>query len=476
MDKAEAQARTFSGKFAKRDDQLAAILADPILGFGPNIRFDYSKDRFFIFDGVRWVMDNTELHKYMMSETTRSLVMNPGFSADDIKNILPLLDDRTKRSVLAAFKIRREIATDGNEWDIDPHLIGFNNTVLDLTGGTIRERPGEPELLVSKSVGVDFDPNADCPKFKWFINDIMSDPNGNPRPDLVQYLYRFLGYALLGHTKEQKFWMWVGTGANGKGVLARTIAHVLGEYADTPSDTLYMRTRQGSASSNQARPDLVRLQSVRFTYMSEPPGGQFNEELLKAHTGEDDVLARDLYKSATQMAKFKVSHKIVFLTNDPPTTDDTGISMRRRARVVQFERSYEKKPDKALEDILRTEKQGILNLMIANAVAYLQQGLDEPQEVSDWSEAYIRENDPLADFFDERCIADAGEKTAGGRLYKAYEEWAEARGLDRVSMNQFAKACATRYKKRRERSSNVYVGVRLLNAMELAENDGEDDG
>jgi putative DNA primase/helicase len=269
--------------------------------------------------------------------------------------------------------------------------------------------------------------------------------------------------------------MWVGRGANGKGALARTLHYVFGDYADAPSDALYMRTKMGGARSDAARPDLLRLMARRFTYMSEPHGGQFNEELLKAHTGEDMILARNLYGRAEQMASFPPTHKIVFLTNNPPKTDDVGISMSRRVRLVMFEQDYSQRMDKTLEERLKAEKQGILAIAVREALAYISEGMPEPQKVTDWSTEYIEENDPLGPFIVERCSTMAKDSSTGSALYAAFEDWT-ARRDDAPDMSQtgFGLALKKRFKAKRAARGVVYSGVRPLSAVELADR-GDDD-
>lgn len=452
-----------------RDDHLGDLLLT--VGFGEDVRYDHLRTRWLIWNGVRWRPDTTRLVYDMVRDYGVKLLAAADQMSDEPgefrKTLLPVFDTSKKDSVLRGLSARREIAMSGNEWDQDGYLVGFENGIMDLREGQWYEKP-DPSVMVSKSVGVEWDPAATCPTFDWFLADIMGGDEG-----LTAYLRRLIGYSLLGLQTEQKFWMWVGRGSNGKGVLARTLHSVFGDYAEAPSDTLYMRTRMGATKSDAARPDLMRLQSVRFTYMSEPPGGQFNEEMLKAHTGEDSIIARDLYGKAQSMAVFTPTHKIIFLTNDPPRTDDVGVSMRRRARVVQFEQDYSVSPDRTLEDRLKAERQGILNLAIREAMSWIAEGLPEPAEVTRWSHEYIEENDPLAQFVAERC--EVGRQLVGSSaaLWGSYEDWIAKRGGESMSRTGFGLALGRRFSKVRSGAGMVYHGIRAKSAVELSE--GEDD-
>jgi putative DNA primase/helicase len=276
---------------------------------------------------------------------------------------------------------------------------------------------------------------------------------------------------MLGTNREQKFWMWVGQGQNGKGVLARVVAKALHDYAATPPDTLYMRTKYGSASSEKPRPELLKLEGARFTYMSEPQGGQFNEEMLKAHSGNDFIEGRTLY--AKTFKTFQPTHKIVFLTNNPPRTDDVGPSMQRRVRIVWFEQDYRdpKRDDKGLEDRLKetANLQGALRAMAVAAQMYLTSGLPEPQKVIDWSAAYIAENDPISAFVSEMCVHEADAEEQAGLMWKSFEGWAERNGTDKWTKTGFGLAMSRKYEKKVRNTGAFYLGLRLKNMTDVQE-------
>lgn len=482
-----------------RDDNLGDLLAAPTpLGFGDIVRFDHLRQRWLIWNGVRWRPD----HQRAVYDLIRLRVQswwrasNEDVTPDSTGNedqqmcalltdagwfntghgefrkvVLPVFDTGKKESILKGLSAREGIAMAGDEWDTDPYLVGFDNGIMDFRAGRFHEHP-DPNMLVSKTVGCDWDVDAEFPEdrgFDWFLKDIMDGDL-----ELVAYLRRLMGYCLLGLQSEQKFWMWVGRGSNGKGVLAKTIVTALGEYADTPTDTLYMKTRFGSTASSAARPDLMRLQSLRFTYMSEPPGGAFNEALLKAHTGEDMILARDLYAKSEAMARFPPTHKIVFLTNDPPKTDDVGVSMRRRVRVVQFQRDYSANPDVMMEEHLRTQKQAILKLMVLEAIGWLTKGMPEPKAITEWSDQYISENDPITQFVMERCVTDSNARVSAGTLWSAYQEWCAKNRTETMSRAAFGLALGRKFNKKHAETGTWYDGLRVKSAMDFAEEANDD--
>lgn len=453
------------GSLSKRDDVLATVLVGAI---GDRVRYDHLRERWIIWNGVRWRPDLTQQMYTIIKDAILAEMSASNWDAEDQKCLASLFDSAKKESVMKALRAFPGIAMTGDEWDLDPYLIGFDNGIFDIRTQTLLDP--DSTNLVSKTVGCNYNPNAEFQKkkgllsFEEFIEDIFDGD-----ADLVRYMWKFIGYALVGTQAEQKFWMWTGRGGNGKGVLARTLTHCFGEYAETPADTMYMRTRQGSATSNSARPDLMRLRNVRFTYMSEPPGGQFNEEMLKAHTGDDEIIARDLWKGADQMARFEPTHKIVFLTNEPPKTEDVGNSMQRRVRVVKFEKTYT--PDGGrIEAHLKAQKEAILRYAVMLAGQWWQtRTLEEPPKVLAWSEQYIKDNDPIAEFIADCCVEGPNEKGSATLLWQAYEKWAPVNAEETLTRTAFGSRLGLRFDKSKKGGVVVYYGIRTKRTDEFAD-------
>lgn len=448
---------------SSRDDYFAGLLAEPESerGIGDRVRFDHSTGFWHIWTGIRWQPDRTLGVYDLTRNKVFEWIRDAEVSGHDTKPLMSMLDFARKTSVLKTLSAMPDIAMTGEEWDQSPELMGFENGVLDLQTLKLEKKP-DPKWLISRSTGYDWDPQADMSPFLDFLRDILSGDK-----DLIEYMLRMLGYSMFGANQEQKFWMWVGGGSNGKGILARTVTKALGDYAYSPPDTLYMENKQGASRSDAPRPELLKLQGARFTFMSEPQGRKFNEELLKAHSGNDPIEARTLYSA--KYKTFTPTHKIVFLTNETPQTDDVGPSMQRRARVVKFLKDYSPesgRADFALEGRLQTPEniRGVLRAMAVAAREYLKSNdLMEPKAVLNWSRAYIAENDPLTSFINAMCVADPAASAAAGQLFKAFEAFAAQNGFETMTMNAFGRAMIARFDRKVSNAGSFYVGLRLKN-------------
>lgn len=447
---------------SKLDDDLADILQDG--GVSDQVRFDHSRRVWHVWNGIQWETDAKASVYKLLYDRSKELI-NATESEDKQAQIKALYSYAKKESVLKTLAYRDPIAMTGDEWDTQPNLLGCANGVLDLTTGKFMTDP-DPALMISRSTGIVWDPNAPAPeRFLKFIGEIMAED-----PEMISYLLLTLGYAMIGTQKEQKFWMWQGEGNNGKGTLAKVLAYVLGDYSDSPSAELYMKTKHGAVNASAPRAELVKLQGIRFAWMSEPQGGAFNDELVKAHTGDDPIQARPLYSNA--FVTFRPTHTLVFLVNQMPRIEDVGVSMRRRARVIKFERDFSKVMDMGLEDAMKAEAPSILRLLAGFARHWYENGIVEPQKVTDWSSAYIEENDPIGRFVSERCNTGLGRKVPARLLYDEYVDWCrDVASIDPVSVTGFGLLIVKRFRRHKTMTGWVYVGVSIKSAMDQSEDD-----
>ena len=452
----------------KTDDRLADLYDRPWpKGIRNRVRYDHSKGRWHVWDKVIWKPDETGEVYHLMADRLGVWLAAAAAegSSGKVAAYSVLLNQTKKESVLKALRWHRSVAMRGDEWDPDPNLLGCTNGIVDLRTAQLL-RGEHPELLVTRSTGLPYVPgawSAGCQRFFQFLGEITSE-----NLDLSKYLLRVFGYSLFGSQREQKFWVFIGNGENGKGVLVKTASHVLGDYAMAASSAMYMRTKHGDASSSGPRADLMALFGKRFLTTSEPVSGAFNDELVKQHTGGDPVRARALY-SPTEI-QFLPTWTIFFLTNNPPKLEDVGKSMQRRLRAVHFNEDFSgSRRDNDLEDHLkRDESVGILSLLIEEAANYHAEGLPEPEIVTEASRAYIEENDPLSEFIHDRCVVEPRVTAQGKLLYTEFLEWAASTGAETMSLSAFGSAITRRFRKDRRVTGAVYVGLRLKGAVEIA--------
>jgi putative DNA primase/helicase len=300
------------------------------------------------------------------------------------------------------------------EFDSDPWLFNVANGTIDLRTGVLREHRREDLLTCLSPVA--YDPEAECPEFEKFLYQIMGD---NER--LVNFLWCSLGYALTGDCREQAFWIFWGSGANGKGTLMNIIIEILGSYwTNISTETILAKDHNGS----QIRSDLAQLDGPRLVTAAEiDKGRRLSESLVKSLSGQDPITARKLYGDEFT---FTPQFKLFVQSNNKPIIRDLTEGMWRRLKLVEFPMDFKKNPDRELPARLSAERAGVLTWLVRGCLNWQRYAdLAEPQEVRDAVQDYRDSMDPLKEFLEDRCLVFPEMKATAAELFKAYNAWAE---------------------------------------------------
>ena len=335
--------------------------------------------------------------------------------------------------------------------DANPNLLGVRNGIVDLRSGTLL-KPG-PEILVTKRAAVDFDPNAQCPAFDKFLNDIQ------PNRDMQRLLQQMGGLVLLGKVREHKLFFFYGLGANGKTTLIEIVAWVMGDYSRRiQTETLMCHHR--SPQSHDA--DLAVLKGRRLAYCNEVGEGQrLDPSRTKDLTGGDTISARIPY--GREAMTFEPSHTLIMIGNHQPEITDTTHGMWRRIVLIPFDQQIpDNQRDSHLLNKLKQEGSGILNWMLKGLVDYLTHGLAIPKEVLSANDVYRDEQDLLGQWLSECCTIKTGAKERKETAYYSYQAWAIGRGHRPLSQKRLTQQLKQRGHKQ-DSGKRHYLGIALVN-------------
>lgn len=303
------------------------------------------------------------------------------------------------------------------DFDADPMLLGVRNGVVDLRSGELQTVA--PELLVSKRCAVSFEPDAECPRFLQFLEDVQPDA------ELRGFIQRWAGYCLTGSVAEQKFAFLYGLGSNGKSVFVELLAWLLGDYSrKIPTELLMHHQRSPQGPS----PDIVALKGLRLAYANETEEGRrLAEARVKDLTGGDTLTGRVPYGKAD--VTFFPTHKLVVVGNHRPEITDHSFGMWRRVALVPFDVTIPaERQDRHLLAKLKAEGAGILNWALDGLQAWARDGLSIPAAVEAATAAYRDEQDVLGEWMADHCKTGAGCTEQKVNLYAAYRSWAENNG------------------------------------------------
>ncbi len=307
------------------------------------------------------------------------------------------------------------IAIDAKDLDCDRWLFNCKNGTIDLHTGKMHKH--NPKDLLTQFAPVTFLADAQCPRWMEFLDRIMAG-----QKSLITYLQRMLGMCLTGDIGEQILPMFIGPGANGKSTLLDTIIGILGDYGCEGAPDMLLIRRQDAHPTERA--DLF---GKRLVVTSETaPGRRLRTELVKKLTGDLWIKARYMRHDFFQ---FERTHKVLISTNHEPIIPDSSLAMWRRIKKIRFDVVIPpEEQDKNLSAKLKKEWPGILIWLLEGCLDWQENGIGEPDEVRQATKEYRQQENPLAEFFEDRCQFGTLLFASNRALWDEYNEWSKANG------------------------------------------------
>jgi len=352
------------------------------------------------------------------------------------------------------------IPVEPSELDRDPWLLNCPNGTINLKTGKLLDH--SPDDLITKLCPTRFDSEASATVWEKALETIFANAY-----DVIEFFWRFIGYCLTGLTRESVLLLAEGSGANGKSTLFNTILKVLGtDYGIVP-DRKVLVGKQATGHSTE----LMDLAGKRLAIASETEDcSELGEARIKNLTGGDTVRGRRTYEDTWEFAP---SHKFILSTNHRPVVKGTDDGIWRRILLLQFTRRFWNKgtdqpgppelvQDKQLPDRLMAEAEGILAWMVRGAVEWSSTGLRPPESVRYATVQYRQDEDPLAQFLADECVATEGARVGVTSLFQAYEAWCIGQdGVFSMQARAFAKKVEARGFARKKSSSMQFIGLTL---------------
>ena len=415
---------------------------------GGRLRFAHDTGRWFWYDGRRWIMDlQNPIHAKQIAKTSAEQIwrqlseMPPTQSAKNAAKFA--LDANKCRSIGNAVEMARSeplLAVRTTEFNSDPWVLNCENGILDLK--TFELRKHHPDDLITHLSNVEYDPAAECPKWRAFVDTVTCGD-----VDLAGCLQRSFGLALSADQSEQAVWIHHGTGGNGKGVFLSVMHKILGDYAAPASVEAFIHKR----SEQDRTRSVATLLGKRLIYAQETDdGSRLSEQAIKSFTGSDAISYRHLFaEEATTLPTWHI-HLAV---NEKPQIRGTDIGIWRRVKLIPWNHRFTgagQRPRAEVEDELLAERAGILNWLLFGLAQWRDNGLQEPDAVKAATNEYQQESDTLADWIGDECILKPEAITKAGDLFVAYREWCKRTGNRPHSQSKFGRELETRgYRKER---------------------------
>jgi P4 family phage/plasmid primase-like protien len=384
-------------------------------------RFLAIPQKWLQYDGQRWAMDETRVAVDSMRTHVRSIYeaieeKENEREQRELEKTAPRIRRASviKSALLLAGSDRR-LVTHADDFDTDHYKLNVQNGLLDLKSGELQGHT--PEAYCRKLAPVAYDPDAEAPMWKDFLERVLPDP------EVREYVQRMAGYCMTGSTTEEAFFLMVGTGQNGKTTFVETIRSVLGDYTMALPEMMLMRQRADTIPN-----DVARLPGVRLGTISETQEDRgLNEERIKALVSGDRITARFLHG---EFFEFQPVAKYLLATNHQPEIRGTDEGIWRRVKKIAWDVQIpdaEKDPD-LRQKLTEQEGSGILAWLVRGCLDWQAQGLGEPDAVKLATREYRTDQDLVGEFLTECCNLGDVLTTSNQELSAALKVWAERNG------------------------------------------------
>lgn len=335
------------------------------------------------------------------------------------KRVVRLLRGRFRgaHATNAAAYVRHQIGT--IDCDPTPDLMNFANGMLDWRTGDLL--PHAPHYGSTVQFPVAWDPDAECPYFDRFLNQMLT-------PDFVTLVWEVIGYMMLSGNPLQKAILFHGTGSNGKGTVMRIIEALLGANNVSAVSLDSLNTNRFASSSLFGR--IANLAGdIDATF-------QESTARFKQLTGGDLLDAEEKHKQSFRFTSWAVP---IFSANKIPGSADVSHGYLRRWVTIKFARTItEAEVDLGLEDRLQSELPGIAAKGVRVLRGLMERGKffadgDVKQDQAEFAEAI----DQVRQWIVERTIPHKGHRETAKAMYDDYKSWAAEMGNGRLRAGEF---------------------------------------
>ena len=405
-------------------------LLDQNFDDGVCLKFHFYKGEFYRYAGDRYIkISLSDLNANIMSYLQSSCALRVSATINFSNNVIGNIKGSTlvSESVLIPSFLSEPKKQSSR-------FIPMKNGILDLNrlmaGSKNPLVPHTPDFFSTSCLSFDFDLKAQCPTWKKFLKEVL------PNSELRLFLQQWFGYNLVFDTKQHKFVLLVGEGANGKTVVCTVMRALLGNENVSAV---------GLEQFNPQRTFPIAAMVGKLANIVEEIGEveKVAEGLLKDFVSGGVMTIERKHKDAFET---QATARLTFSTNVMPRFRDRSSGLWRRMIPIPFEIQIldHAKQDKRLVDtdwwIASGELRGIFNWAIHGLMMLNEQGyFTEPKLSRELRDEIKADANPAAIFLSDNYMEKKNGSISCTKLYEEYARWMGIQGSKSLGQGQFSK-------------------------------------
>lgn len=310
----------------------------------------------------------------------------------------------------------------------DQVVIPCTNGYAYPASGAWRLGPVDKGLGLRHCLDCVFEPECrTASKFETFLRQILPDPAVRER------VQEYVGYSLMADARHQRAQLWLGSGANGKGVLANIVQRLHRRTAAVRLNAL-----EGFALSECIGASLI--------FVDEVPRASINESLIKSLIAAEKIAIDRKYQSPISV---NLHAKWLVLGNTLPLIRDHSVGFWRRWDIVPFTVTVPEADRDSLlaETIIGTELPGVLNWALEGLLRLQERGRFGPMPpamdaaMRAGMRTAQREGDSVKAWFEGNAVGVCDALQLKKKdVYGHYQGWCDSQRLLAAESEQFWKA------------------------------------
>lgn len=284
--------------------------------------------------------------------------------------------------------------------DTQPHLLCFEDGMcVDFENAEIRKVKKSDYILSH----LDYALPKENKEIQDDICNIIKGMFDNEK--VYDFVLDHIGYSLFTNRFE-KFYIWNGSGRNGKGVLTTLVNGAFGKYF-MPTSTKFLSKLHNKSTFDS---DLANAKGKKLLMLSEPESeAGFNLTKIKSITGRDEITTREV---GGKNFTYKPHFTTICQCNNIPSLDDLDTATLERMVVIQFNYTFvgkdvynpnnkqHKLGDTHIKDKVSSKAYAhqFMCILIKRMLKKYNDELSIPEAVQLATDGYIDENNPIKDF------------------------------------------------------------------------------
>jgi len=326
-------------------------------------------------------------------------------------------------------------------------------TMINLANGTLRFTP-EPILtafnkqdFLKYQLPFIYDENATTQIFNKYLERCLPDVSAQ------KLLAEYLGYVFVNREtlNLEKALILYGTGANGKSVMFDIVTALLGRSNITSysleslcDDRGYHRAMIGDALLN---------------FCTEVSSKRIESSYFKALVSGEPIEARLPYQDPVVMNKYA---KLMFNTNELPTTSDTTEGFFRRFTIIPFKVIIppSERDSNLAQKIISSELSGVLNWVIDGLNRLLlNKRFTHCESANNELCQYRHDADTVLSYIDEADIIPGALPQKGSLLYNQYKGHCLDSGRPALGRTKFFRRLEQQSFERIMKGKQIHFGI-----------------